>query len=232
MSGASRSPLLVAIDGPAGSGKGTVARRVAEALDLPYYDTGAMYRALALAVLEQGVDPEDRPAVLGVVAEAEVDLRRGGARHGGVFEVLLDGEPVEDRIRTPEVGEATSQIATYGEVREVLVTLQRRFGRRYGGVMEGRDIGTRVFPDAPVKIYLDATQEVRAERRWRQLRDAGRPVSREEALEDVRRRDRRDSSREDSPLTCDETYERVDTSELGIDQVVERVLAAVRTASV
>lgn len=227
MSGDSRSPLLVAIDGPAGSGKGTVARRVAEALDLPYYDTGAMYRALALAVLERGVDPEDRAAVLRVVAEAKVDLRR----HGAAFEVRLDGEPVEDRIRTPEVGEATSQIATYGEVREVLVALQRRFGRRYGGVMEGRDIGTRVFPDAPVKIFLDATQEVRAERRWRQLRDAGRPVSREEALEDVRRRDRRDSSREDSPLTCDTTYERVDTSELGIDTVVERVLEAVHTAS-
>lgn len=216
--------LLVAVDGPAGSGKGTVARRVAEILDLPYYDTGAMYRALALAVLDRGIDPEDREAVAEVLPAVEVDLERRGA----AFEVLLDGEPVEHRIRTPQVGEATSRIATHPAVRRKMVELQRRIGRRHGGVMEGRDIGTRVFPEAPVKIYLDASQEVRAERRWRQLREAGREVSRDEALEDVRRRDERDTSREDSPLTCDDSYSRIDTSDLDPDQAVDAVLAVIR----
>ena len=217
-------PLLVALDGPAGSGKGTVARRVAEILDLPYYDTGAMYRAFALAVLDRGIDPGDREAVAEVLPEVEVELERRGPG----FEVRLDGEPVEHRIRTPRVGEATSRIATHPEVRRKMVELQRSYGRRHGGVMEGRDIGTRVFPGAPVKIYLDASQQVRAERRWRQLREAGRGVTREEALEDVRRRDRRDSSREDSPLTCDDSYTRIDTSELGPDQAVDAVLAVIR----
>lgn len=220
-------PLLIAIDGPAGSGKGTIARKVADALDLPYYDTGAMYRALALAALDRGVDPGDREAVAEMLDEVDVALER----RGGVFDVLLDGEPVETRIRTPPVGEASSKIATHPPVRRALVALQRTYGRRYGGVMEGRDIGTRVFPDAPVKIFLDASPEVRAERRWRQLRDAGRPVSREEALDDVRQRDTRDSTREDSPLTCDDTYTRIDTSELGVEEVVARVLDVVARAS-
>lgn len=218
------APLLVALDGPAGSGKGTVARRVAELLDLPYYDTGAMYRALALAVLDRGIDPEDREAVAQMLPEVQVDLERRGT----AYEVRLDGDSVEHRIRTPQVGEATSRIATHPAVRRKMVELQRRIGRRHGGVMEGRDIGTRVFPEAPVKIYLDASQEVRAERRWRQLRDAGREVSREEALDDVRRRDRRDSNREDSPLTWDDSYTRIDTSDLNPDEAVEAVLAAIQ----
>jgi len=220
-------PLLIAIDGPAGSGKGTVARKVADALGLPYYDTGGMYRALALAALERGVDPDDREAMAGVLATVEVGLEL----RDGAFEVLLDGESVEGRIRSPRVGEATSKIATHPEVRRAVVALQRTYGRRFGGVMEGRDIGTRVFPDAPVKIFLDASPEVRAERRWRQLGDAGRPVSREQAVEDVRRRDARDSTRADSPLTCDETYTRIDTSELEVDEVVARVLTAVERSA-
>jgi len=223
MSDEAAEPLLIAFDGPAGSGKGTIARRVAEALGVPYFDTGAMYRAVALAVLDRGCDPDDREAVLEILDRVDVGLERREA----VFEVLLDGEPVEDRIRTPQVGEATSKIATYPEVRQAMVALQRAYGRRHGGVMEGRDIGTRVFPYAPVKIYLDASPEVRAGRRWRQLRDAGRPVSHEEALEDVHRRDRRDSTREHSPLTCDDSYTRIDTSDLDVDQVVRRVLEVV-----
>lgn len=221
-------PLLVAIDGPAGSGKGTVARRVADELGIPYYDTGAMYRALALAVLERGEDPEDRPAVERVLEEVEVELRV--PEEGSRVEVILDGEPVEDRIRTPRVGQATSRVAVHPPVRRFMVELQRRWGRRLGGVMEGRDIGTRVFPDAPVKIFLDASPEVRAERRYRQLREAGQDVAPADALADVRRRDLRDTTREDSPLRCDETYIRVDTTDLGVDRVVERVLEAVRQA--
>lgn len=226
-------PLLVAVDGPAGSGKGTVARSVARRLGIPYYDTGAMYRALALAVVEAGVDPDDPDAVARVLGEHRVSLRppRGAATGGDVaFRVLLDDEPVEERIRTPEVGDATSRIAVHPPVRRFMVELQRAYGRSHGGVMEGRDIGSRVFPEAPVKIFLDADPEVRAERRYRQLREAGEEIDREQALADVRERDRRDAGRRDSPLVCDDSYVRIDTSERGIEEAVEAVLEAVRRA--
>lgn len=215
--------LLVALDGPAGSGKGTVARRVAEALEVPYLDTGAMYRAVALAVIDRGVDPDDREGVLRVLEDLDLRLECRGAQ----VAVLLDGEPVEGRIRTSGVGEIASKVAVVPEVRRALVALQRRFGSSHGAVMEGRDIGTRVFPEAPVKIYLDADPEVRAERRWRQLRDSGRAPSREQALEDLLRRDQRDAGRDDSPMTYDDSYVRIDTTGLGIDEVVARVLETV-----
>lgn len=223
-------PLLVALDGPAGSGKGTVARRVARRLGIPYYDTGAMYRALALAVLEAGVDPGDPAAVARVLEDNRVSLRPPPDGDDVVFRVLLDGQPVEERIRTPEVGDTTSRIAVHSAVRRYMVELQRAYGRSHGGVMEGRDIGSRVFPEAPVKIFLDADPGVRAERRYRQLRQAGETITREQALADVEERDRRDAGREDSPLVCDDSYLRIDTSERDIDEAVEAVLEAVRTA--
>jgi cytidylate kinase len=218
---------LIAIDGPSGVGKGTVARRVAERLGLPYFDTGSMYRALTLRVLERHADPADEEAVLAALEGARVEL----SLKEGRFAVLLDGEPVEDRIRTPEVSEATSAVSAYPEVRRRMVELQRRYGRRFGGVMEGRDIGTVVFPDTPWKIFLDARPEVRAERRRRQLEQAGRPVSREEVAQEIHRRDERDTTRQASPLQWDPSYQRVDTSDLTIEEVVERVLDAVRAAA-
>src|SRR5690606_11745467 len=148
----SRSPLVAAIDGPAGVGKSTVARLLAARLGLPYLDTGAMYRALTLHLLDRGVDPNDRAAVAAALPEARIELR---VEPDGSARVLLAGEPVESRIRTPEVADATSRAAVHPEVRERMVTLQRELAGRHGGVMEGRDIGTRVVPDAPFKFFFE-----------------------------------------------------------------------------
>lgn len=217
-------PLIVAIDGPAGVGKSTVSRRLALRLGVPYLDTGAMYRALGLNVLESGVDPRDRAAVEAVAARSRVSLRADAADH---FEVLLDDEPVESRIRTPEVSEAASTISTYPEVRRRMVALQQETAHQLGGVLEGRDIGTRVFPETPHKFFLGARTEVRARRRFEELIAAGRAQTYDQVLDDLARRDLRDSTREDSPLTHDDSYTLVDTSDLSIDEIVEKMAQAV-----
>ncbi|HEV2845342.1 MAG TPA: (d)CMP kinase [Thermoanaerobaculia bacterium] len=213
-------PLIVAIDGPSGVGKSTAARRLARRLGVPFMDTGAMYRAIGLKVLENGADPLDREAVVAIAAEADVRL---GRRDDGSFEVLLDGEPVESRIRTPEVGEAASTISIYPEVRQRMVRLQREAAADYGAVLEGRDIGTRVFPDTPHKFFLDARNDIRFQRRFDELSIAGHGVTFDQVVEEISRRDLRDSTRTDSPLTCDDSYTVIDSSELTIDDVVERM---------
>jgi cytidylate kinase len=220
----SSAPLVVAIDGPSGVGKSTAARRLARRLGVPFLDTGAMYRAIALRVLTCGADPADRGAVEALAARAKVELR---ARPDGSFEVLLDGSPVEPLIRAPEVGEATSTIAAYPEVRRRLVELQRQAARRFGGVLEGRDIGTRVFPETPYKFFLDARPEVRFQRRRDELAAAGRQVPMEQVRDEITRRDRRDSTRADSPLTRDASYTYIDASDLAIDEVVERMARSI-----
>jgi len=216
MSGA---PLVVAIDGPAGVGKSTVARRLARRLGVPYLDTGAMYRALALHALELGIDPDDRAAIAAAIVRARVELKVGA---DGRAEVLLDGAPVEARIRTPEVGAATSRLAVHPEVRAAMVELQRSLARRHGGVIEGRDIGTRVVPETPHKFFLEAAPAVRAERRWAELAASGRAdLGREEIARQIEERDRRDRERSDSPLVPAPDALVVDTGSRTVEEVVE-----------
>ncbi len=221
-------PPVVAIDGPAGVGKSTAARLLALRLGVPYLDTGAMYRALALKVLELGLAIEDGTAVSRLASEADLRLEATAELEGIVVVVLLDGQEVGERIRTPAVSAATSAIAAYPEVRRRLVALQREAGERWGGVVEGRDIGTRVFPDAAFKFFFEASPEVRARRRYEELTASGRAASLEEVHADMEARDRRDSSRDDSPLTRDPTYHLIDTSAHSAEEVVEEMVRVVR----
>ena len=188
--------LIIAIDGPVGSGKSTVARQVAELLGYVYLDSGAMYRAVAWKALRDHV-PLDAEERLGALAAAtRIDLLSSD----GGFRVLVDGKDVTDQIRTPEVAQAASKVAVLGAVRTVLVAEQRRAAGSGGVVMEGRDIGTVVLPDADLKIFLDASVEVRAERRRLEHAQKGEPMEFAEVLEAVRQRDRRDRERAVSPL--------------------------------
>jgi cytidylate kinase len=228
---AAESPLIVAIDGPSGVGKSTTARALAERLGVPFLDTGAMYRAVALAVVEAGLAPLDRQAVERLAAGLDLRMeRRGGVAGDGAssLQVLLDGRPVEEKIRTPEISAATSAIAVYPKVRARLVALQQETGRRFGAVVEGRDIGTRVFPETPHKFFLDADPTIRAERRRRQLAEQGRLQRLEEVEREMEERDRRDSQRQHSPLTCDDSYQRIDTTDLSPEEVLATLERAVR----
>jgi cytidylate kinase len=214
--------MIVAIDGPAGAGKSTVARRVADRLDFHLIDTGALYRIVALRALEAGLDPDDGEAIAELARALELDFSEDG--------LTCDGEVVGDEIRTPEVSQTTSQISSLPPVREALLGVQRRIGRRRDSVLEGRDIGTVVFPEAEVKIFLTATAEERGRRRWEELTERGESAELDEVVEEMRQRDKRDRSRDVAPLKQASDAVVVDSTELDPDEVVDRILAIVEDA--
>ncbi len=220
---------MIAVDGPAGAGKSTVARRLASRLGGVRLDTGAIYRALALVAMERGVSLEDG-AALGELA-AGLDLRFAPVAGGdGGQRVLLGARDVTLDIRTPEVTLGASQVSQHAQVRASLLSLQRELGARGLVVAEGRDMGTVVFPGAVVKFYLTASDEVRARRRHEELLAAGKAQTFEEVLRDQRRRDEVDMRREESPLRQAPDAQVIDSTSLDIDQVVEHMAAVVRSA--
>lgn len=222
--------LVIAIDGPVGSGKSTAARRVAEMLGYTYIDTGAMYRAVALKALRAKL-PMDGTEKLALAASARIDLRAGSAENGGTQRVLLDGEDVTAAIRTPEVSQAASKIAVIEGVRRVLVAEQRRAGASGGVVMEGRDIGSVVFPDAQLKVFLTASDEIRARRRWIEHQQKGDAVDLARTLEEIRERDRRDATREHSPLIRAEGAVFVDSTAMEPEEVARLIAMLAREAA-
>lgn len=215
--------LIVAIDGPAGVGKSTTSRLVARALEIPHIDTGAMYRAIALAALREEIDPHNGLELERLALRTRIDLVPGEPPR-----VLLNSEDVTTLIRTPEVSMAASDVSKVPAVRRILVRFQQELGRRSGGVLEGRDIGTRVFPETPHKFFLTARAEVRARRRHDELSAKGVSADFATVLAETLARDEQDSTRADSPLTYDETYTVIDTSDLPIDEVVDAIVKRVR----
>lgn len=216
--------LIIAIDGPSGAGKSTLAKRLAKDLGFIYLDTGAMYRALALKVLRQGVDLADDGRIDRLVDETEIDLRH----RAGNLEVLLDGEDVSGQIRTPAVSQMASKVSALKKVRDRMLVLQRAMGRRGSVVAEGRDIGTVIFPQAEVKIFLDASPEERARRRCHELRAAGRQVDLQETLREIEERDKRDSERDIAPLCKAEDALLVDSSSVDAEHVAALVLNQIK----
>ncbi len=212
--------LVIAIDGPVGSGKSTVARRAAQLLDYIYVDTGAMYRAVALKALRHGLPFDAAENLIALAEKTQIDLQAENGRQ----RVLLDGEDVTEAIRAPEVSQASSKVAVIAGVRKVLVAEQRRAGRQGGVVMEGRDIGSVVFPDAELKIYLTASSEVRAQRRWREHEQKGDAISLERTLEEVRERDRRDRERTASPLVRAADAVLVDSTAMEAEEVARLIV--------
>lgn len=209
---------VIAIDGPAGSGKSTVGRRLAEALGLEYLDTGAMYRSVAFATLAHGLEPDEVDAVVALARSVEIELRSDGT-------VVVDGVDATTQIRGPEVSRSVSVVAANQEVRTELVSRQREWARRRGGgVLEGRDIGTVVFPDALLKVYLTADPAVRAARRAREVTD----LDYDSVAADIARRDEVDTGREHDPLRQADDAVLLDTSGMTIDEVVADLVERVR----
>ncbi len=220
-----RPSFVVTIDGPAGSGKSTVARMLAERIGARLLDTGALYRSVALAALEKGVRLEDGAALGALAASLEIALtQEPDGQH-----VLLDGRDVTEAIRTPEVSEAASRVSAHREVREVLLGIQRKLASQGPSVAEGRDMGTVVFPEAEAKFFLSAEERVRAERRWKQLLDKGQSVAFEDVLEEQRRRDRRDAEREVAPLRPAPDAVILDSTHMTPERVVEAMLQVLRS---
>jgi CMP/dCMP kinase len=221
------SRLTIAIDGPAGSGKSTVARRVAAMLGYLYLDSGAMYRAVALKALQRKILLEDERALETLARDTHIELKAPTAEQeplGPKNRVFLDGREVTEEIRTSDVARAASRLATIAGVREVLVAEQQRAGEGGGVVMEGRDIGTVVFPNAELKIFLEASAETRAQRRWKEHQEKGDNMSLLEVLQEVRERDKRDRERKVSPLVKAKDAVLVDNTAMGIQETARLIV--------
>lgn len=215
----------VAIDGPAGAGKSTMARRAAKELNFVYVDTGAIYRTVGFAALRAGVDPQDAAAIAALLPQMRMRL---DWTPDGVQHVYLNEEDLTAEIRRPEVSAAASQVSAIPAVRQFLLDTQRDVAKAHSVIMDGRDIGTVVLPDADVKIYLSASAEVRARRRWLELQSAGRTDSYEEVLREMNERDYRDMHRDIAPLACAEDAVRLDTSALTPEESIAAILNIVR----
>lgn len=221
--------MIIAIDGPSGAGKSTLGKMLAKRLDLLYLDTGAMYRAVALAVMRHGVSFDDREKVVEIVENAKIEL----IGEPDSLKILLDEKDVTAEIRTLEAAQAASIVSTISEVRKIMVEHQRSLGENAakGCVLEGRDIGSVVFPNADVKFFLTAKPEARARRRFEEDKKKDRISSYNQTLAEINERDERDVSREDSPLTIAEDAVVIDTSELDLSEVFKQMLAAVPTVN-
>lgn len=215
--------MIIAIDGPAGVGKSTAAKLLAARLGFLYLDTGALYRAIAWKVLQAKIQPADHAQVAGLLQTTSLHMQF----HNGAMQVLVDGRDVTGELRTPDVTGAASIVSAIPSVREWLLPIQRQIGQRGSVVAEGRDIGTKVFPSAPLKFFLDADATVRAERRHRELVAAGHAGAIETTYQDLSGRDMRDRNRSIAPLVPAADARPIDTSVLNIEQVVERMMAAV-----
>jgi CMP/dCMP kinase len=219
--------LTIAIDGPAGSGKSTVARRVAALLEYLYLDSGAMYRAVALKAMERKVPMESETELEALARETQIELKAPTAEQeveGLKNRVFLDGREVTEEIRRAEVAQAASRLATIAGVREVLVSEQQRAGQGGGVVMEGRDIGTVVFPNSELKIFLEAAPEVRAQRRWKEHQEKGEHLTLAEVIQEVRERDTRDRERKVSPLVRAKDAVLVDNTAMGVEETARLIV--------
>lgn len=217
--------VAIALDGPAGAGKSSIAKRAAKALDFIYVDTGALYRTIGLAATRKGVEPKPSVEVGKLLNEITVDLTFNDK---GEQIVLLDGEDVSGLIRTPEASMMASKISAVPSVRAYLLDLQRNMAKSHNVIMDGRDIGTVVLPDANVKIFLTASPEARAQRRFKELCEKGMDVKYEDILNEVITRDYNDSHRETAPLKPAEGCVMVDTTELDFEQSVEKIISVIK----
>lgn len=213
--------MVIAIDGPSGAGKSEISRRLAARLGIAYLDTGALYRAVGLKALQTGVAPDDAAALGAMLLNTELDAV---CSQGGAPRVLLDGRDVTGELYTQQVADMASRVSAQGPVRAWLLERQRELARARDAILDGRDIGTQVFPNAEVKIFLTASAEVRARRRVAQLRAAGRPAEYDEVLREVNERDERDTNRALSPLRRADDAALIDSSDMTIDEVVEAIL--------
>lgn len=220
-------PSTIAIDGPAASGKSTIGGLLAERLGYLYFDTGVMYRAVTWVAIEHGIPVEDEPAVNSLAERLQIDVIRPTVDDGRQYTILADGQDVTWEIRRPEVDMGVSPVSAYAGVRTALTAQQRRIAQKGSIVMVGRDIGTVVLPDADLKIYLDATLQERADRRYRETLARGKAADFDQVLASVQRRDEIDSGRALAPLRAAQDAMVVDTTAMGIQEVLERVLALV-----